>query len=306
MSAAGDCASCGTALAGEYCAVCGERRLGANALSLRHFAAESFEALTDVEGKLPRSLRTLLVEPGRLTLEYCTGRRTGWVRPFQLFLLVAIAYFLFSGWQTFSTPLGTHLRAENFPHREVAERLMIEDLSGEHGEMAARAAVDALRLRTPVPESAAAAHADLLEYAARFDSHGALLARSLVFAMIPLLALGIWLLRLPRPEPGVKVLVYATHFTTAMLIILIGSGLIVQGAAGLHRLAGLTPAGFDEGIGTFGIFGLVGLYAGVSMQVAFGDSLRQALLRAFLLILWLYWMLLLYRVILFFAVRWTL
>lgn len=306
MNAAGECVSCGSPLQGEYCATCGERRLGANALSLRHFAAESFEALTDVEGRLPRSLRALLVEPGRLTLEYCSGRRSGWVRPFQLFLLVAIAYFLFSGWQTFSTPLGTHLRAENFPHREVAERLMVEDLSVLHDESAARAAVEALRQRTPVPESAAAAHRDLSEYATRFDSHGALLARSLVFAMIPLLAVGIWLLRLPRREPGVKVLVYTTHFTTAMLIILIGSGLIVQGAAGLQRLAGLTPAGFNESIGTFGIFGLVGLYAGLSMQVAFGDPRWQAALRAFLLISWLYWMLLVYRVILFFAVRWTL
>jgi hypothetical protein len=299
------CKGCGAALAGEYCSTCGERRLGPEALSLRRFFVEAFEAVTNIEGKFPRSLWALLTEPGRLTAEYCVGRRAAWVRPFQLFLLVAIAFFLFSGWQTFSTPLRIHLQSNNLVHRALAERLVTEDLAAEFGAEAAPA-VQAFRTRGVVAPGAAAAHAELLVRAERFDAHGQLLARSLVFVMIPLLALGVWLLRLPRPGPGVMLVVYTTHFTTALLLILILSGVVMRSGGAALRGLGLSDGGFHETTVTFAIFTLVGIYAALSMRGAFGDGARAAFLRSFLLVAWLYFVLLAYRALLFFVVRWTL
>ena len=60
------CANCGAVLAGEYCAACGQRRFRPRDRRMAHLLGESFDALTDFDGRIWRSLRAALLQPGRI------------------------------------------------------------------------------------------------------------------------------------------------------------------------------------------------------------------------------------------------
>ena len=89
------CASCDAPLSGPYCARCGERALGPEALTLRHFLLHTVVGeLLSVDSTLWRTLRVLFVRPGRLSLEYVVGRRRPYINPFRLLLVAIVAYLL--------------------------------------------------------------------------------------------------------------------------------------------------------------------------------------------------------------------
>jgi hypothetical protein len=87
----GACVSCGTALHGAFCHVCGERRMRPDELSLRTFARDVAAEVGDVDSRLVLSLRALVARPGFLTAEFLAGRRRMYVGPLKLFLLAFAA-----------------------------------------------------------------------------------------------------------------------------------------------------------------------------------------------------------------------
>jgi len=68
--AAWTCPSCRGVVATAYCPDCGERPLRPQELTLHGLAGQAFEALTDVDGRLLRSVRVLVVYSGVLTVAY--------------------------------------------------------------------------------------------------------------------------------------------------------------------------------------------------------------------------------------------
>ena len=60
------CANCDAVLEGEYCAACGQRRFRPRDRRMAHLLGESFDALTDFDGRIWRSLRAALLQPGRI------------------------------------------------------------------------------------------------------------------------------------------------------------------------------------------------------------------------------------------------
>ena len=87
------CRNCGTPLHGPYCAGCGQFDAQPDP-SLRELLADAWESLTNVDGKVTVTLRTLLLRPGRLTAEYLAGRRARYLPPFRLYLICSVAFFL--------------------------------------------------------------------------------------------------------------------------------------------------------------------------------------------------------------------
>ena len=94
----GGCPECGTALVGEHCHGCGEKRPEARDLSLRHFFSEAAQELTSVEhSKLYHTIRALLFRPGFLTNEWIAGRRRRYLKPLNLCLgVLALSLFAYS------------------------------------------------------------------------------------------------------------------------------------------------------------------------------------------------------------------
>ena len=87
----GRCRNCDTRLQGPHCHACGQP--ARNPLGrVRDAAAELSEAVFDVDGRVLRTLRDLLV-PGRVALNYLDGRRARYLQPLRLFVVLSVLAF---------------------------------------------------------------------------------------------------------------------------------------------------------------------------------------------------------------------
>ncbi|MDQ3743887.1 MAG: DUF3667 domain-containing protein [Acidobacteriota bacterium] len=94
------CPECGTALVGDYCHRCGEKRPEARDLSVRHFVHDAAKELTSLDSKLLRTVWALLLRPGLLTVEWVRGRRSHYLKPLNLCLGVfALSLFAYSAYK---------------------------------------------------------------------------------------------------------------------------------------------------------------------------------------------------------------
>lgn len=91
------CANCGTVLLGPYCYVCGqpERSPIRNLLAL---GSDALEYMLDTDSRFVRTLRDLVLRPGRLTESYLRGQRMSFVRPVRIYLVVSALLFLTVAW----------------------------------------------------------------------------------------------------------------------------------------------------------------------------------------------------------------
>jgi Protein of unknown function (DUF3667) len=87
------CRNCDAALAGPFCAECGQRHHEHLDPSLREIAHEAGEELLHLDGKLLDTLRLLLTAPGRLTREFLEGRRARYLSPLRLYLTCSVVFF---------------------------------------------------------------------------------------------------------------------------------------------------------------------------------------------------------------------
>lgn len=89
------CASCEEPLSGPYCAKCGERVVEPDSQTVHHFLTRTLpQELFDVDGKMWRTMRRLVLHPGFLSQEYSAGRRTLYVSPLRLLLTSIVIYAL--------------------------------------------------------------------------------------------------------------------------------------------------------------------------------------------------------------------
>ena len=87
------CLNCGRPLTGPYCANCGQKKQATD-LTLRELLHETTHELTNWDGKIPSTLKTLLIRPGVLTVDFLAGRRARWLSPLRLYLLCSLAFFV--------------------------------------------------------------------------------------------------------------------------------------------------------------------------------------------------------------------
>ena len=90
---ASSCLNCGAALTGEFCSTCGQK-VPRTDLTLRDFLHDTTEQLANWDGKIPQTLKTLLLKPGALTIDFLEGRRARWLLPLRVYLICSVAYFV--------------------------------------------------------------------------------------------------------------------------------------------------------------------------------------------------------------------
>ena len=89
------CPNCSKDVSGNYCQHCGERAPHNKPdLRLTHFLKEAYHELFDLDSKLLRTVKTLLLKPGFLTLESLQGKRSLYIRPFRLYVTMVVVHFL--------------------------------------------------------------------------------------------------------------------------------------------------------------------------------------------------------------------
>lgn len=87
------CLNCGRALSGPYCERCGQKGVDRN----RPFAdllSELAEIFLDIDARLYRTVRPLLVRPGHLTRSYNAGQRQRYLHPLRLYVFSSLIFFL--------------------------------------------------------------------------------------------------------------------------------------------------------------------------------------------------------------------
>ncbi|MDQ3199929.1 MAG: DUF3667 domain-containing protein [Verrucomicrobiota bacterium] len=87
------CEDCGTELHGHYCSHCGQVAVDYRR-SFRHVVADVAESFLNWDSKFTKTIGLLLLKPGWLTNQFVAGRRTRYLHPLRLYLLVSIAFFL--------------------------------------------------------------------------------------------------------------------------------------------------------------------------------------------------------------------
>ena len=276
------CVSCCAPAGTAYCPHCGEQDPAARRYRLRDFAAEAAEAVTNADGRLWRTFATLVRRPGELTRAYMIGRRTPFMRPLQLFLVVNVAYFLwasFTGERVFDTPLRVHFantnygeRAHALVHARIAERGITEDT-----------------------------------YRAVFDSAATVQARSLIIVMVPMFALVLAGVEWRRGRPALQHLVFALHVYTMLLVLaIVQRWILVWPVAASARLQGRPfPAQLMDAVVTWFIVGGLAVWIIAGLRRAYGDRPASAIAKGAVLTVTLFVALLAYRVLLFYTVFYT-
>lgn len=90
----GACANCATALAGAFCAACGQSAHVHR--SVGHIFEEFLHGIWHFDSKAWRTLPRLVFRPGQLTRDYVHGRRAGYIAPLALFLFsIFLMFFVF-------------------------------------------------------------------------------------------------------------------------------------------------------------------------------------------------------------------
>ena len=115
------CPNCSSHLVAEFCARCGERQPSRIDTTIRHIAGEVSEEFVSLDGRLWRSIVALLSRPGFLAQEYFAGRRTRYMRPFSLFLVLNVVLFFLQpytglfrySYREYVTVDGRAIRAES-------------------------------------------------------------------------------------------------------------------------------------------------------------------------------------------------
>ena len=87
------CLNCGRPLVGAYCAQCGQQDIDRRQPFWK-LVGDILHETFDFDSRVARTLAALLIKPGFLTLEYCTGRRAKYSPPLRLYLFVSILFFL--------------------------------------------------------------------------------------------------------------------------------------------------------------------------------------------------------------------
>lgn len=267
------CVTCSTQLHGPFCHACGERVLTSRDYRLVTFLREAAAGVLDVDSRLWRSFRALLLEPGHLTAEHLRGRRQPWLAPLQVFLLANLLFFgvltTVGGFNTFTTMLRYQ---RNMPYGSVVREL--------------------------VDRKAPPSTAQATEYERRFDEATPRYANSLVILLVPMFALGFKLL--DRRRAYVHYLIFSLHFVAYMLLIVTVMPFVITGIMQLIPSSATAFAG-ELAIGLLASLLFV-IYLGSAWRRAFDHPPLHSYLRALAAIALLMPILMIYRFILFFVV----
>ncbi len=121
------CISCQGLIAENYCPNCGEKKLNAHDFEFKHYIEETFEGYTHFDNKFFRSAWLLITKPGLLTVNFCMGKRVPYMRPFAIFFICNVLFFLLIGQSNiFSLPFDSFYEFKpftNFHSRELVDEI---------------------------------------------------------------------------------------------------------------------------------------------------------------------------------------
>jgi hypothetical protein len=215
------CRNCGAEMAGTWCHACGQKRIAPGERGLRHLLGEAFHRVTDLDGKLLRSLRLLLFAPGTLSRDYLDDRRARHASPISLFLIANVLYFFAPALTDFNLPFadqvpGTMALQSLDPARPVSA----EDaayIKRSLGQMHSRWTVPLVE-RHVAARAAAEPGYDLRALAREYDGEAGIVGKVLMIVHVPILALALAIVHVRRRRYFAEHSVVALHLFTFLLL----------------------------------------------------------------------------------------
>jgi hypothetical protein len=262
---------------GTYCHHCGEKRIALSDYMISKFIKQSVSFFAHYDSKLFKTTHMLAAYPGFLTKEYFAGRRIPYVKPLQLFFLLNILFLFLSSvfnWPVFTTPLQIHLNSSFY--KDIAKTLVnsrINDLGISYDE-----------------------------YQSHFNHTVGIFSKTLIFIMIPFIALFLQGLYWRSRRFYVEHLIFSIHFFAFTVLNLICVETI--GRSILFALEKLVPNNSYAGLEFYASI-LIGIgttvYLFFAMKTVYRQSLLLTVVKAMVITYSLFWILWGYRAVLFFA-----
>lgn len=82
------CLNCQAILEGPYCGQCGQART-ARLVPFRAWLGDFLDTFINLDSKLLRTLKRILLQPGQATLDFAEGRRAPYSGPLRLYIIVS-------------------------------------------------------------------------------------------------------------------------------------------------------------------------------------------------------------------------
>ena len=241
------CPDCGEVRRTQFCPQCGEEPLRPGDLTLRDLALKLGQSLSSMDGKAVKTFRSLLLDPGGLTVAHLRGQRRPYIGPLKVFLIANALFFAAQSairTNVLSSTLQSHLFQQDW--KSLAQSLVAAHLKAN-------------RLT-------------LSEYAPAFDTAVVLYAKSLVILMVlalaPVLALIFWRSRRPF---GAHI-VFALHLYAFVLLLFCVS----LGITELDLLSGGTGLASPRLDTALSLFNLAACFAYLHLAVGRAYDARGA------------------------------
>jgi hypothetical protein len=274
VNPAARCRNCEEPLTGEYCARCGQRERGRD-LRLTDLAGEAFEDLAQVDGRVWRTLISLLFRPGRVTADYLAGKRVHYLPPLRLYLVVSFIVFLIMSLGPVEIRVANP-RIDDSALDELQPGVYVP-VTGETGETELVTIQEYLQSLVEAGEGAPAWLTSLLE---RIASNAAILEEDpstflsqlmnrlpqVMFMLLPLFALLLKMAYLLSPFHYLQHLIFSLHYhTTAFLYLCL-----------LWPVRWLMPGDYG-GVVLLAMF----IYLPIAMVRVYGSSKPGAVVKSF-------------------------
>ena len=189
------CINCKTKLEGPYCYSCGEKIVTEEDFTIKKLLEQTVDVFTHLDSKIFTTLKFLLLKPGKLSEAYITGLRKPFMKPFQIFILINILFFLLlSNVDIFRIPssfLFDEIDLKGYNIAKIVEQKIIETNKTKK------------------------------EIALVYDLKSAILAKTYVITFIPLLSFVFALLFIRKKLQIGKHIVFSTHLFSFLILIMI-------------------------------------------------------------------------------------
>jgi hypothetical protein len=145
------CSNCGFVFAGirNYCPRCGQKNKQLTA-PLKYLLEEVLESTLHLDSKSFRTISSLLIRPGHLSVEFNSGRRAKYVAPIRIYVLLSFIFFLLFGLLT-GGPSADVDEGQASPKKGLGLSFTIRQISSRELVGLSKEQVDALMVKRGVP-----------------------------------------------------------------------------------------------------------------------------------------------------------
>lgn len=277
------CANCGAGLAGEFCSQCGQRRFVERDRRFVHLVGQFAEAATDLDGRFWRSLRALMLQPGRIAADYMRGRRAYWMSPLSLFLFANVLFFFAPGLTDLTLSLQ-HQVPETVlrEFRTIEQQTANKTYGGQMHNIVTAPIVRQALLRAQARSEAQGRPFDLEKFATRYHAQSDSIGKLLVIVHVPGIALVLMLTTWRQRR------YFAEHFVLALTLVaftLMFVQVIVHPCAWLYGWWMAGSGAVPRGMPAFASGALVAInvaYFSIACRRCYGGGWMLAFARGFL------------------------